>query len=244
MMAGRSGVRILCLLALAALFSGGRAAVAADLHAVLAAGDNAQQVFDNAVAALAARLEADGVPAGNIHRLSAGPISPGTGVEPATLDNLLRTISTLRVPPDGSCLVFLTSHGERGEGLWLARSEAALHPAALAQALSQGCGAVPTVVVVSGCYSGGFAKGAMQKPNRVILTAARADRPSFGCQAERTYTFFDQCLLGALPKAATWRAVFAGTKACVGRMERARGERPSDPQAFFGREVARLKLGF
>ena len=117
----------------------------------------------------------------------------------------------------------MTSHGERGAGIWLARSNRALTPDELAKALSQGCAAVPTVVIVSACYSGGFARGKMSKPNRVILTAARADRPSFGCQAHRTYNFFDECLLGALPQSATWRAVFAGANRCVRRMERALG---------------------
>ena len=114
----------------------------------------------------------------------------------------------------------------------------------LAAALAQGCAAVPTVVVVSGCYTGGFAAGRMAKPNRIILTAARRDRPSFGCQAGRTYTFFDQCLLAALPHAANWQASFRRTKGCVSRQEHALGERPSQPQAYFGRAVADLSVGF
>ncbi len=117
-------------------------------------------------------------------------------------ENLLRRIAELPVRPGGRCFVFLTSHGERDAGLWLARSNRALAPSELAQALSRGCAAVPTVVVVSGCYTGGFAAGAMARPNRIILTAARRDRPSFGCEVGRTYTVYDQCLLAALPKAA------------------------------------------
>ena len=84
----------------------------------------------------------------------------------------------------------------------------------------------------------------MAKPNRVILTAARPDRPSFGCQPHRTYNFFDECLLGALPRSATWRAAFDGATGCVRRMERALGARPSGPQAYFGRAVAGLNVGF
>ena len=81
-------------------------------------------------------------------------------------------------------------------------------------------------------------------PNRVILTAARGDRPSFGCQAHRTYNFFDECLLGVLPQSATWRAVFDGASRCVRRMERALGAQPSEPQAYFGATMAGLKVGF
>ncbi len=211
---------------------------------VLAAGDDAEPVFDDATRALAQRLAAAGVPTADIHRLSADPAQLHRGVEPATAETLLRRIAGLPARRGDRCFVFLTSHGKYGAGLWLELSHRALHPEQLAQALSQGCAAVPTVVIVSGCYTGSFAAGAMAKPNRIILTAARRDRPSFGCQVGRTYTFFDQCLLGALPDAASWQAVFRETSLCVSRKERALGERPSEPQAYFGAAVATLKVGF
>jgi Peptidase C13 family len=211
---------------------------------VLAAGDDTQPVFDNATHELRRRLMAAGVPASNIHRLSASATEIGAGVEPASADTLLRRIADLPARPGDRCLIFLTSHGERGAGLWLARSNRALSPEELARALSRGCAAVPTIVVVSACYSGGFANGKMAKPNRVILTAARGDRPSFGCQAHRTYNFFDECLLGVLPQSSTWRAVFNGANRCVRRMEQALGVQPSEPQAYFGGTVAGLKVGF
>lgn len=231
------------MLALAAI--GARAAAPeAGWQVVLAAGDDAEPVFDDATRALAGRLAAAGVPPANIHRLSADPAELHGGVEPATLDNLLRRIAELPVPPGGRCLIFLTSHGERGAGLWLARSNRALAPPELAQALSGGCASVPTVVIVSGCYTGGFAAGVMARPNRIILTAARRDRPSFGCQVGRTYTVYDQCLLSTLPKAADWRAAFGRTRSCVSRNEHIERERPSEPQAYFGSAVKNLNVGF
>jgi Peptidase C13 family len=211
---------------------------------VLAAGDDAEPVFDNATRELSRRLAVAGVPAANIHRLSASPSELVAGAEPALADVLLRRIAELSARPGDRCLIFLTSHGERGAGLWLARSNRALSPDELARALSRGCAAVPTIVIVSACYSGGFATGKMAKPNRIILTAARGDRPSFGCQAHRTFNFFDECVLGVLPRVATWRAVFDGASSCVRRMERALSALPSDPQAYFGGTVAALKVGF
>lgn len=211
---------------------------------VLAAGDDAQPVFDDATRTLDRRLRATGVPAANIHRLSASPREMRSGAEPATAQNLLRRIAGLPARPGDRCFVFLTSHGERDAGLWLARSQRALNPEELAQALGRGCARVPTVVIVSACYSGGFATGAMARPNRIILTASRRDRPSFGCQVERTYSFFDGCLLGALPQEPSWQGVFAQTKRCVAREERARGETPSDPQAYFGTAAANLPARF
>jgi hypothetical protein len=212
-------------------------------QAVLAAGDDAEPVFDDATQALDRRLVADGVPAANIHRLSASPAQLRDGVEPATVPVLLRRIAVLRPRPGERCLIFLTSHGERGAGLWLARSDTALRPEQLARALSQGCAAAPTVVIVSGCYTGAFARGAMARSNRIVLTAARADRPSFGCAVGRTYSFFDACLLGELSRFATWRGVFDGTTSCVARIEHRLGVRPSEPQAYFGAAVAAIAVG-
>lgn len=211
---------------------------------VLVAGDTAQPVFDNAIKAMDMWLVDHGVARGDIHRLaaSAGPREPS--VEPATLDRVLGRIADLRAEPGDGCLVFITSHGAHGLGVYLSRRDQMLNPAALARALATGCGAVPTVVVVSSCYSGSFARGTMAAPNRIILTAARADRPSFGCAADRTYTDYDACLLGALPHATTWRGVFGETRDCVERRERQEGDLPSHPQASFGATVRDLPLQF
>jgi hypothetical protein len=237
------GAVTMCLLAGQAVAAAPEARPVGRWQAVLAAGDDAAPVFDDATQALAKRLLADGVPAADIHRLSASRTQLRDGVEPATLPLLLQRIAGLPVLPGERCLVFLTSHGEKGAGLWLARSAAALHPDELAGALSQGCGAAPTIAIVSGCYTGAFAAGAMARPNRIILTAARADRPSFGCAVGRTYSVFDECLLGALPRFATWYGVFGGTKGCVAQREHRLGERPSEPQAYFGAAVAELAVG-
>jgi hypothetical protein len=239
-----SALLIFCVLIGQAVADAPRANPAARWQVVLAAGDDAEPVFDNATRALSQRLSAAGVPATNIHRLSASAAELGVAVEPALASVLLQRIAALPARPGDRCLIFLTSHGARGAGLWLARSNTALSPDELAQALSRGCATVPTVVVVSACYSGGFAVGKMAKPNRIVLTAARNDRPSFGCQVHRVYNFFDECLLGALPKSATWRAAADGSKECVRRMERALGARPSEPQAYFGANVANLDVDF
>jgi hypothetical protein len=83
----------------------------------------------------------------------------------------------------------------------------------------------------------------MRKPNRVILTAAAADRASFGCSADNDYTSYDQCFLQQLDGARTWREVASGTRSCVERLERQLGiQRASDPQFFVGRDVSNLRL--
>jgi hypothetical protein len=239
-------ILLLCVVALCLPAAAGVRAAAAPpspsgWQAVLVAGDNAEPVFDNAVAAVARWLASRGVPTHDIHRLSATQrAGDAAAAEPASPERILNRIAALRPRRDEGCFVFVTSHGHRGEGIWLAYSGEFLRPAELARALSAGCAGVPTVVVVSGCFSGAFT--AMRAPNRIVVTAARSDRPSFGCQADRTYTVFDECLLGALQHSATWRAVYKATNGCVRRRERDMGVVPSQPQASFGAAVRNLAV--
>lgn len=243
--------RALCCTVIAALWAVlwlgcgpalGAGAAASGWQAVLVAGDDAEPVFDNAINAVARWLAERGVATADIHRLSATRAPGDATVEPASSQLVLQRIASLRAQPGAGCLVFITSHGEREEGIWLADSEEFLRPASLAQALSVGCSAVPTVVIVSSCYSGAFTVGTMRAQNRIILSAARADRPSFGCQADRTYTVFDECLIAALPRAPTWRAVYAASLDCVRARERQLAVLPSQPQASFGAAVRDLPV--
>src|SRR5271156_2201621 len=153
----------------------GAAGAAGNWQIVLAAGGDAEPGFDNAIHEMSRRLAAAGVPLGNIHRLSASSPEVAAGAEPATAEVLLRRIADLPARPADQSLIFLTPQREGGSGVWLSRSNRALTPDELARALARGCGAVPTVVIVSACYSGSFAAGKMARPNRVILTAARGD---------------------------------------------------------------------
>ena len=230
-----------CLCALALLAAAWVApAQAAGWQAVLVAGDNAEPVFDNAVEAVNRWLLGIGVAASDIFRLSASSRPFHTASEPASARLILGRVAALRPGRGDGCFVFITSHGQRNQGIWLAASGEFLEPAALARALSAGCRNVPTVVIVSACYSGAFT--AMRASNRIIMTAARPDRPSFGCQADRTYTVFDECLLGILPQATTWREVYNANHACVQRREHELGVLQSQPQRFFGKAVRNLAV--
>jgi hypothetical protein len=82
----------------------------------------------------------------------------------------------------------------------------------------------------------------MTRANRVVLTAARPDRTSFGCAAGRVYTAYDKCLLDALDAGGTWRTAYAAVQTCVIDEEQRNDAEPSGPQAWFGRAVANLAL--
>jgi len=211
----------------------------APYQAVLVAGDNSLPVFDNAVSDVDGMLRRAGTATG-VTRLSATPGAIAGGARPATLAAVLDTIAALRPAPGQACLIYATSHGVPGQGFYLAAQEEVLTPAQLDRALQAGCGAAPTVVVISSCFSGLFAQGPMARPNRTILTAARADRTSFGCGAGRTYTVYDRCLLDHLAD-GPWPIIHAALRRCVAAEERVEGvDQPSLPQAWFGPRAAAL----
>jgi hypothetical protein len=129
------------------------------------------------------------------------------------------------------------------EGLVMTRARATMKPITLSQLLDASCGDRPTVVIASGCFSGGFAEvDGMRGDNRVILTAARADRPSFGCNAGLEYTIFDRCALENLIKGLAWAVVMNRARGCVAAEERKLDVTPSEPQLFVGAGVQDLRV--
>ena len=207
--------------------------------ALLIAGDNQEPAFDNAVDAMAGKLASFGLKRSDISILKA--TAPDQRV--ATRSNISRAFAELHPAPTDGCFVFITSHGGEGRGLVLARDRAFLSPAELAGLLNSACGNRPTVVVASGCYSGSFAEGsAMPAANRAILTAARDDRPSFGCNAGLRYTVFDQCVLDSMEQGIRWVDLMGRARQCVTARERAMGTAASYPQLSMGPAAGGLKV--
>lgn len=203
---------------------------------VLIAGDDSIPAFDNAVRALNRDLLADGVPAADIRMLTA------RGPRGTTAEQVTDAITSLNPGPGEACLVFMTSHGIHDGGLIVRREQVYLPPDALADMLDQGCGRHPTVLITSGCFAGLYADDPrIATPNRVVLTAARSDRTSFGCSAGETYTFYDACLLSALHSGEPWSSVARTTDACVAAKERdLEVESPSLPQQRLGSVVGSM----
>ena len=228
------------VLFLAAVSGAARGQAQPEWKTVLIAGDGSLAVFDNATGAVGRRVAGGPLAGreGDTARLSAVL----RGAAPATLDRVLGAVAGMRPGPGQGCLVFATSHGVRHEGLYLSLRDEVLTPRALDRALLRGCGSAPTAVVISSCFSGSFVQPPMARANRVILTAARADRTSFGCQAGRTYTVYDKCLIDALDRERTWRQAYARIGGCVRAEEQREDVMPSEPQAWFGPAVAGLAL--
>ena len=104
--------------------------------------------------------------------------------------------------------------------------------------VNNACGSKPAVIVMSSCYSGQFVP-ALAGANRMVMTAARPDRTSFGCGDDDHYTFFDGCFLQTLPQTGNFRDLALGTEQCVSKLEAQMGvDYPSEPQLFIGKNVA------
>lgn len=214
----------------------------ANWGALFVAGDNSIKAFDNATRRFYAIIERK--PDVNLRRLTSDPSIAPSEDEIADIGTIDAALGFITQGQQENCLVFMTSHGTK-DGFYLAQANGTgglLPPRVLDQWLDNHCGVRPTVVIVSACYSGIFLKDGMEQPNRIILTAARADRTSFGCGAGETYTYFDKCLLDSWTWVYTWAELYDRTKGCVAEREAALGAKPSEPQAYFGSQVANLEM--
>ena len=212
--------------------------------ALIATGDNEFRAWDNARVKIGEFLTSRGITSNNMRQLSMTSSLQKNGVGATSQTEILNSLKSLTATDatNEACLVFLTSHGSP-QGFFL-RNQGTLAPATFSKYLSDTCGNRPTVAIVSACYSGVMIEGVTIKPNQIILTAARKDRTSFGCDAASTYTFFDECVIETLPKAKTWFEFEKINTACVNALETQRGiTNFSYPQAKFGsKEMESLQL--
>jgi hypothetical protein len=206
--------------------------------AILIAGDDQEPAFDNAVDGMADKLAAFGVQWSNMTILKA----TGRDRSAATKENIRAAFESLTPAATDGCFVFITSHGAPRRGLFMSRARSFLGPRDLAALLDIACRDRPTVVIASGCYSGNFAEGpSMPAANRIILTAARDDRSSFGCNADLKFTIFDYCILNGLDRGATWQTVMDTARSCVAEGEQSlHVAPPSTPQMSIGAAVGNL----
>ncbi len=96
------------------------------------------------------------------------------------------------------------------------------------------------IIVISACHAGAFI-APLKDPYTVLITAAAADKTSFGCADDRDLTYFGEAFYrDALPKASNLQQAFALTRAAIAKREQAEGVTPSDPQAYFGEQIEQL----
>jgi len=234
---------VLAVIAACALAGGARAqspfatwaavVVAGDYHAHSGA---ISPAFDNARRDVSQALLKLGFTAEHMTQFSSQPGELPPGVMPAQLDIITGEFMRLaRVAPDG-CLLYFTSHGAPG---LVMMSDHPLMASGLASIIDNACPAgKPAVVIISACYSGSLIP-TLSGPNRMILTAARPDRSSFGCGESDKYPYFDTCILQTLPTVDDFVALAEAARACVAAKEKATNmSPPSEPQVAVGPALA------
>jgi Peptidase C13 family len=128
----------------------------------------------------------------------------------ASLREALRAIAARMDTQEDVLFVYLTSHGSPRHELALRQPHMRLRdlPAHELRNLLRDSGIRWKVVVISACYSGGFID-AIKDEHTLVITAARRDRPSFGCADENDFTYFGRAYFKeALPRAQSFEAAF------------------------------------
>ena len=131
-------------------------------------------------------------------------LSAGTGTNaprkypsssPNNFNAALGRIGRIIDPKEDLVVVFVTSHGGQDGAVAIqekGRMGGALRPLHLRNSLQQ-AGINTKLVIVSACFSGHFILP-FSDTNTVVLTAAAADKTSFGCEPSRDWTFFGDAL--------------------------------------------------
>jgi hypothetical protein len=143
-------------------------------------------------------------------------------------------------PDHDTLVVVLTSHGSpKGLAIEAGTTSETLTPPELRRMLDAS-GAKYRIVIISACYSGVFVP-ALADPRTLVITAAAADRPSFGCEDGRRWTYFGDAFFNqALRRAPDLESAFEMARRLVTARERRDAFEPSRPQLAGGSEVLGL----
>lgn len=205
-----------------------------ELYSLTLAGDGKQSVFlreaDYVSKLLRERFGARGNVTLTNHRdhLADRPL--------ATRESLTRAVQALaeRSGPEDLVFLYLTSHGSREHELHIdqPRLQLADLPASELAALLQPLRERNKVVVISACYSGGFIPP-LKDDKTLVMTAARADRVSFGCSEENDFTYFGRALFAeAFNQTDDLARAFELAKTRVAEREQEDDFEPSEPQLW------------
>lgn len=144
-------------------------------------------------------------------------------------------------PEEDILFIYLTSHGSAENGLTVNLgyqfSQLDISPQRL-QKILRDSGIRNRVIVIAACYSGVFIPP-LQDDNTMVMTAAAADRMSFGCSDESPLTYFTEAyFLNALSRTTDLEKAFAVAQDVVKKREdMGNVEKNSNPQIFVGGKI-------
>jgi hypothetical protein len=160
----------------------------------------------------------------------------------ATVTALQRALATIAERMDAGedvLFLFLTAHGAPDHTLDVSLAPYQLQPLTPARlrALLDESGIRYRVVIVSACYSGGFVK-ALANPDTMVITAAGADRTSFGCRDGQEWTDFGRAYFKeALPATGSFEGALQRARELIAQREATAHLTPSEPQIFVGDQI-------
>lgn len=210
-----------------------------EVFALALGGTSYQSVFLTEVESVSDILDAQYGSGARTLRL-ANSVDHPTRYPLANRANLARALKEIgqRQGDEDLAFLFLTSHGK--EDLFsLDFYEAGttdLTAAEFRQMLDDS-GIGPAVIVLSACFSGSFIDD-ISAPDRLVITAARDDRTSFGCRDVAEWTEFGESFFDrALRAESDPRKAFSVAAEDVARKEAADGLTPSLPQIAEGEAI-------
>ncbi|WP_275193494.1 C13 family peptidase [Bradyrhizobium sp. CSA207] len=161
----------------------------------------------------------------------------------ATIEALTRSLQVAanRLDAEKDILfLILTSHGSPdGLAIKAGRLTQTLTPSRLAGILAK-TGVRHKVVVISACYSGVFIPR-LANPDVLVITAADANHPSFGCQDKAKWTYFGDAFFNvALRRAVSLKDAFLDARLLVRKRELREQFEPSNPLMAGGENVQPL----
>ncbi len=231
-------LRLACFICIA--LGGGLApALAQRMHYLGIAASNRETVFQSEVSGAGSTI-------GSTWSLASSQTVSGSflgRVSYGTVREAIRNAASRMDRERDVLFLLVSSHGaQRGGGVEL--SAGGLMTPGMLRAALDDAGVRNRIVLVSACYSGQFI-GPLSSPNSVVITAANATNPSFGCSNKRSYTYFGDAFFnhGMRQAGSDLRRAFAVARATVTAWERRDGERPSQPQFSMGGAIARTLAG-
>lgn len=159
---------------------------------------------------------------------------------PDTLALGLARVAELMDKREDVLVLYVTAHGAP-YGLFYNDGDSgsgAVAPVRLWMTLSQ-LGIENRLLILSACYAGVFVP-MLQSPTTAIVTAASAERTSFGCQADSDWTFFGDAMVNhALRKPQPLGRATGEAFGLIKAWEAKGDLTPSEPQVSLGADVAR-----
>jgi len=160
----------------------------------------------------------------------------------ATLTSVEKSLSTLAGhmnPGEDILFLYISSHGSPDKTIAFEQPGLAMEDLS-AQALStmlEQSGIKWRVIVLSACYSGGFID-ALQNDHTLVITAAAADKPSFGCADNNDFTYFGEAYFKeALPRSTGFVEAFSVAESIIKDWEAREQKDHSHPQIAHGNAI-------